>query len=256
MKGRVPASRWARNLGKEQAMRNLKVLCLALVAVLALSAMAASAAQANEKADFWAANENSTIDAVADTTQEFTIEGWPTITCTEVNGAGMLAKEGPELTANHIATSYKMCHTVAGFTFPVTVDMNGCHYLFTAGTYTKNETGGAGLSDGTAHIQCGAGKEITITVMSLSHETVRCTAHVKPQTAKGFVTFRNETTEKVMAITAVSHTNVEAVTTNGGVLGCEKEVKDKEAKYRGSFWAKATNASNLYIDGTVTGTPL
>jgi hypothetical protein len=59
-----------------------------------------------------------------------------------------------------------------------------------------------------------------------------------------------------MAVTAVSDVSVEAVMTNGGVLGCEKEIKDKESEYRGSFWAKATNAAKAYIDTTVTGTPL
>jgi hypothetical protein len=236
-------------------MRKLKALGLALVAVLAMSAMAAATAQANEKADFSAAGTHIHATNANEGTHTFNIPGFPTLTCTEVSGTGTLAKESPELTGE--AISYKTCHIVSGFTFPVTVDMNGCHYLFTAGTYTKDETSKAGISDGSIHIKCPVGKEITITVMSLDHKTVRCTIHVPEQTPKGTVTFRNETTEKVMAVTAVADKlEVTATVTDSNVLGCDEHIHTEKAVYEGSFWGKATNAAKEFVDATVTGTPL
>jgi hypothetical protein len=236
-------------------IRNLKALGLALVAVLAMSAMAASAAQA-ETADFSAAEYPAHIDGVTDGFNTFEMGGLK-LTC-EAKGTAELKEESSELTAT---VEYHTCHVVVlGVTFPITVDMNECHYLFTAGTYAPTETNGAGAAHGTVHITCPEKKQIEITVFKAggahTPENIRCTIDVAAQTpTEGSIDYFNETTESVMAVTLqATEVKVKATKTATGSL-CP-ETKEETATYNGSVWVKATNkAHTAYIDTTVTGTP-
>jgi hypothetical protein len=84
---------------------------------------------------------------------------------------------------------------------------------------------------------------------------LRCTIHMPNQTPgpKTNVTYKNEITEGVMAVTVEMHlTEVKTEVTESTLCGAARTVN---AEYKGSFWAKATNASgSAYIDTTVTGT--
>jgi hypothetical protein len=236
-------------------IRNLKALGLALVAVFAMSAMAASAAQA-ETADFSAAEYPAHIDGVTDGITTFTLGGL-TLTC-EAEGTGELKEESPELTAT---LTFHTCHVVVlGVTFPITVDMNECHYLFTAGTYAPTETNGVGAAHGTVHITCPEGKQIEITIFKAggahTPENIRCTIDAAPQTpTEGVVDYFNETTESVMAVT-LQFTNVKLKTTKTATGPLCPETKEETGTFNGSIWLKATNkAHTAYINTTVTGTP-
>jgi hypothetical protein len=240
--------------------RNLKALGLALVAVFAMSAIAAAAAQAEEIADFSAASYPTTIDAVSEGAQVFKVPGLPNLTCTSLGKShAILEKESGELTATDI--TFENCHVVSlGITFPVTVDSNKCHFTFTADTYTPAATEGHGQADGDVHIKECENGSITITVFkagSTEHlpGDLRCTIHVPNQTpgAKTNVTYKNETTEGVMAVTVEAHlTEVKTEVTESTLCGSTRTVN---STYEGSFWAKATASDGkTYIDTTVTGT--
>jgi hypothetical protein len=244
--------------------RKLKALGLALVAVIAISAMAASAAQA-ETADFSAAEYTAHVDGVTDGITTMTV-GSLELTC-GVKGTGELQEEGTELTTTNI--EFHTCHVVVlGVTFPITVDMNGCDYLFTAGTYLPNATAGKGASEGTFHIRCpkkagGSTPEeqthITITIFksgSTAHlaSELRCDIDFAEQTpTEGVVDYFNETTEGKMAITA-QFTNIKVKTTKTASPLCPETVEETST-FNGSFWLKATKPTGTYIDTTVTGTP-
>jgi hypothetical protein len=236
--------------------RKFKALGLAIVAALALSAVVASMGQAenNEKSDFWTAVAPSEVHGTnaGELTEEpggigvgihtFNFPGLPTLTCHEVRGTGTLPKEQKELTGEKI--EYKKCHAISfGLTLGVTVDMNNCHFLFTTETFTKNGTGGTGESHGSVHIQCPVGKEITITVFQPfdpKHEKLRCTLHIPPQWIKTGISYRNELTEGVHAVT-VTATNAPVTTTltKSAEAPCNVH-SHQNATYNGSFWMRAT----------------
>jgi hypothetical protein len=244
--------------------RNLKALGLVLVAVFAISAMSAAAAQA-ETADFW--SEGTHIDGIADGTQTFVVGSFE-LTCTGVDGTAELKEQSAELTATNI--EYTTCHTVKlGITFPVTVDMNGCDYLFTAGTYEPEATEKTGAAKGSVHIKCpknvgGPTPEgqthITITIFKAggahTTENLRCDIDVAEQTpTEGTIDYNNELTEGVHAVT-VQATNIKVIATTTETSSLCPETKEDEAIYNGSFWAKGTNAAHTaYVNTTVTGTP-
>jgi hypothetical protein len=239
-------------------IRNLKALGLALVAVFAMMAMAAQGAQGEEGADFTPASFPTTIDITNESTFTWAVPGLPTQTCAEVSGHAILEDASPELTATEI--QFATCHVVTlGITFPVTVDMNGCHYLFTAHTYTPKATEGDGAADGDVHIVCPEDREKTITVFkagSSGHPEadLRCTIHVPPQTPGPAtdVTYLNENTEGKMAITAQFHElEAQMTVTESTICGKERTVT---AKFNLSLWMKATDDEGNYIDLTMSGT--
>jgi hypothetical protein len=253
--------------------RNLKALGLALVATLALAAIAATGSSAEEgkEASFWAAEGAVKIDATGDGTQIFNTE-IGSLQChqtgpegeTSVHGTAKYKEETKELTSENIEYTNCTAPGPFGTNFPVTVDMNGCDFKFTAGTYTKEITTGSDGSDGSVHIECPDEKEITITIFKASSEPPhpepdrRCTIHIPEQSPKGTVTFHNTTgPHDTMAVTATADEVevTETVTDNEGGIVCTDHIHDI-AKYSGSFWAEATNEAEEYVDHTVTETVL
>jgi hypothetical protein len=136
--------------------------------------------------------------------------------------------------------------------------MNSCHYLFTTETFTKAGTGGTGESHGSVHIQCPVGKEITITVFQPfdpKHEKLRCITHIPPQWIKTGISYRNELTEGVHAVTVVfANAPITTTLTKSAEAPCNVHTHHNML-YNGSFWLKGTNAVGQYINTTVTGPP-
>jgi hypothetical protein len=246
--------------GTRKMIRNLKALGLALVAVFAMSAMAASAAQA-EEADFFTGDTPGTfrageIDAVGHGTQLFETK-FGTLSCEEVRGTATLAEESGTLTGENI--EYTDCD--ANGTFPVGVDMNGCHYTFDAGTMTGDESAtGSVIIEG-----CSSGG-ITIYVYAFGTSTeevhnetgtVICEIHVPGQTpTEGPVSYENvedpETGKDAVTVEA-EEVKVHAESTAGGI--CANDV-DTNAVYTGGFTATAEDHETFEpIDAAVTGTP-
>jgi hypothetical protein len=252
--------------------RNLKALGLALVAALALSAAAVTVAPAEEgnEADFWAAEGAVKIDVTSEGTQLFesAIGNWQ---CHDEgpdgesagHGTAKYTEETKSLTSEHVEYTNCTAPGPFGTNFPVTVDMNGCDFLFTAGTYTKEITTGSDGSDGSVHIECPDGKEITRTIFKASSvpphsgDDLRCTIHIPEQSPKGTATFHNATgTNGKMAVTAtVDELEVTETITDANTIVCNHHTHEV-AKYTGSFWAEATNEFEEYVDHTVTETVL
>jgi hypothetical protein len=252
--------------------RNLKALGLALVATLALAAIAATGSSAEEgkAASFWAAEGATQIDATGDGTQEFQTSIGnlqchdPAGEDTSLHGTAKYTEETKSLTGENIEYTNCTAPGPFGTNFPATVHMNGCHFTFTAGTYTKEITTGSDGSDGSVHIECPDEKEITITIFKASSEPPhpeadrRCTIHIPEQSPKGTVTFHNTTgPHDTMAVTATADEVevTETITDNEGGIVCTQHAHE-DAKYDGSFWAEATNADEEYVDHTVTHTDI
>lgn len=230
-------------------IRNLKTMGLALVAVFAISAMAAAGAQAEKTAEFWAATGTVKIDSTADSAHQVFAFGIGTLTCTGVTGHA--AYSGVSASQTFTNVGYTNCHkTVLGLNLPATVTMAaGCHYTYTAGTYTNS---GLGLSHGSVHI-CG----FTVDVYHGAHppSSKRCETHIPAQTVNN-VTYRNGTGPNgKMAVTieanGVSLANT--TITDFNTLGCNTH-ETITASYTGSIWIEGTDAPINPTDVTVTGT--
>jgi len=126
-------------------IRNLKVLGLAVVAVLALTALAASSASA---ANFVSTDgaAHVTIEGAQEGTHTFETDPG-TVHCKKATFSGTTTKSTtPEVT---VTPAYSECTLTSIFgNIAVTVSMNECDYLFTAG--------------GEVHIVCPAGKTISV----------------------------------------------------------------------------------------------
>ena len=214
-------------------IRNLKAMGLALVAVFALSAVGASAAQA-ASADFSAAEYSANVTGSGGLQVFQTSFG--KLTCAEVTGTATLGAQGGSLTGENIA--YGGCHATI-LKIPTTVDMNGCHYTFTAGTITA-----AGTSEGSVHIQgCNATGHITITVGTGG---ATCTIDVSEQTISP-VTYHNTAGGTVDVRT--NETPVQQVSTGGSACAGGEST----SKYTGEIASTATHngkADSLSIVST------
>jgi hypothetical protein len=173
----------------QRMTRKLKTLGLAFVAVLAMSSLAASAAQANfSSANYPATVSGSqiegTITGAAVSKHEFTTKAG-TVKCTTASFAGKsLAGTATELT---LTPTYGGC-TLAGIA--ATVNMNGCHYIFTVEKTTTENT-----VDLLTHVTCPVGGVITVSVTgSVCKVTI-----AGGQTLKGIET-HNEATDVVATI--------------------------------------------------------
>ncbi len=93
------------------------------------------------------------------------------------------------------------CHPTIGGT--ATVDMNGCDLLATIGENPST-------TDQTVHLQCPAGKEVTLTVDPPIVGT--CTIHIPPQTSKGGARYTTGTLEGNHDLTA--HVSITEITNN------------------------------------------
>jgi opacity protein-like surface antigen len=239
----VPQSR---KKGEQQMNHKPKALCLTFLVALATAALGASAAHATVGADFWADDGAFTIDTVAETSQVFTTPTGSAFVCTTVDAHTMYEGQSPELTGTDIG--YTNCHTTAfGVSFPTTITpAAGCHFTFTAGTYTPTED----LSHGSLHI-C----PITMDIYNdAAHTQLRCQMHFFAQTIPN-VTYRNITTPGgLMAVTIeLNKVPLHETRTNHGTLGCSAHAADT-ATYTGNLVAEATNALGEVVDTTVIAT--
>lgn len=154
---------------------NLKVLGLAFVAMLAMSAFTASAAQAL-------------------TQGQFTADGYPAVAHGTEEGEANFLEATPgskiECDSTYEATlsgpSTKLTVTPHYTNCPGgrVVDLNGCHFEFSAGTNTS-----ASDTHGTAAIICPVGKQIEVTVI-LFGSTI-CAVDIPAQSGLTGVTFTN-----------------------------------------------------------------
>lgn len=152
--------------------RTLKLLSLTAIAMVAMTAFVAASANA---AAFTSNLTNTTITGVAtEGSHTFSYQGRE-ITCKKAKFTGFqAAKEASSLS---IFPSYEECHSVVlGNLLPVTVTLNGCTFLFTPTTPTKDE--------GVVHI-CPGGQHIDIHIYSgTPHSTGNevCTYTITSQT--------------------------------------------------------------------------
>jgi hypothetical protein len=206
--------------------RKLKALGLALVAVFAMSAVAASGAQAtnffhNHIASVNPDNviitgENKIGASGVVSTEEFTpAPGSEALKCssavvegTETAGASHQVEDKSAPYTHQVSvslpktitgTNLTVTQTLSNCTFAggvASVSTTGCHYRFTS------ETSGSG--HGGTHIECEAGKSVTISA-------VGCEIKIGTQTpASGGVSYTNETS-------VTSSRDIKLKTTIGGV---------------------------------------
>jgi len=143
-------------------IRKVKVMGLALVAVFAMTAVAASAASAAEAHFKWPSGTTKLTASQAATSGEqvFTTK-FGTVKCQEVSGsATVTGTEATTVTGENIRyndTGKTTCRAPFGTT--ATIEMNGCHYQFNAGTLVtgKEESNGSVTLKG-----CNATGHITI----------------------------------------------------------------------------------------------
>jgi hypothetical protein len=228
--------------------RMIKALGISLVAVFAMSAVTAQGAWA-EEAEFVAAEYPAHIDATGETDQAFE-SSVGEFGCTQeeespsLHGTAILEEPSPELTGENI--EHTNCHALDGV-FPVTIETGGCHYQFTAGTKT------VAASEGSLHIKCPEGHQITITIFQFGSTThhpfeLICEIHIPEQTPSGTVTFHNITENNKEALTAKAEgLAIQAEITESSI--CEAETS--EIVYTGAFVATATNEAEEQIDVTV-----
>ena len=164
--------------------RKFKAIALALVAVFAMSAVAASGAQAAEGFNW--EEGTSLLTASAQERQIFTTNAGE-IKCREVvgdaavSGTGATSVETTSITYRETPENDN-CETTLGSFATATIDMNGCNYLFHAGTTV--EPGNTNRTQGTADIVCPTGKQIVVTSST-------CTIDIGPQTGLGPVYYEN-----------------------------------------------------------------
>jgi opacity protein-like surface antigen len=164
--------------------RNLKALGLAFAAVFAISAMAASAAQATE-AHFTA---NSPTGNVYYTAKQH--PGNPHLVLeTEFGSLDCSMVEGTSTTSANTSTTIQSTVNYFGttgagtneeaceaFGLEATVDMNGCEYIFHAGTYEASEK-----STGTVDLSCPGTEGPTIAILG----GAACTLTIHAQSGLG-----------------------------------------------------------------------
>jgi hypothetical protein len=190
----APSLRQSSHTKGEIMSRKIKVLGL-LAVMFALTAVSASSAMAVEK--YFHSDSPSgktTLMGTQATNHVFTTNAG-TITCNTVTLDGM--QETNTTMEWTIEATTSAC-TVFGFV-GVTIDTNGCHYLYT----TENTTGGS-LAAVTVHITCPSGKKIEVTVPG-------CTTSIGPQTIGGF-TIQNTTSGGKKAVSII--TNVSGIEYN------------------------------------------
>jgi hypothetical protein len=150
-------------------IRNLKALGLALVAVFALSAVVASVASAQNGT--LTSTGPFTLDGVntgAASANQLTAFGGTT-QCPNVTYTAHKYNETPhKFIPNDVSTvtitpHYGVCTSEFVFTsFPTTIDMNGCDYVF----HIEGTTPGVDTYTVKATVECPTGKHITITVFA------------------------------------------------------------------------------------------
>jgi hypothetical protein len=235
-------------------IRNLKALGLALVAVLAMSAMAASAAQANDPAHFGVGAEGP-VSLSSEATSEFQVFVTSTgkITCANTGGEGSTEGVTTEITMENF--SFTGCHATA-LKLPITIDTNGCDFIFTAGTYTT----GPEDADGSVKIaNCDSATGITVTIYTNSNhleENRGCTIDV-PEQEVGGITYTNKVNNGVeyVQVDANVVNEIHATFTKGPKNLCVDGHTEEEGDYEGSVAISGSDQEEEATNVTVTPTP-
>jgi len=180
-----------------------------------MSAMTAAAAQAEEPAHLTAGSEGNpaTITGEQTTANVFGRTG-RSVTCETAHFSSPTKVEGSatELT---VEPKYSNCHSIVlGITFPATVTMNSCDYLFTG---TKVEGNYTVISD----LECEKeGDQVEIHVYSdAEHTEVLCTIDIPEQTGLGTITLTNKSGSEPHDVDAnINITEITSTETNPGSL--------------------------------------
>lgn len=193
---------------KEEMIRNLKALGLALVAVFALSAMAASAASALEltASNGLGEHEHALLHAEQVSGEEDVLEitGNTSVKCTTSTATATLATgTASEIT---VTPSYSGCK--AGGTLVTHVE--GGQFLLTQGA----EVGEDEFTI-TAHVT----EEITLTITNLFQTSSVCTIHIKPQAVPGHAIAHVNTATHDITLTN-DFTGLHYTATEGSGVGC------------------------------------
>ena len=196
--------------------RNLKVLGLALVAVFAMTAVFASAGQGATKltcASYPCIITGHPIEHNKTKLHTFTLNTGTSISCTTVTFEGTIAKAADNESVT-ITPTYDSCSTAAGG--PVTVNMNGCDYVFHGGSETVGEP--HHFAGGLADLKCPAGgPTVVIFANATDHAANKpaCTITVTPENNLSENTYTN-TTEPIDDVDVTSTVNTKVTKT--GVL--------------------------------------
>lgn len=152
-------------------IRDLKRLCLPLVALVAVGVLFASPASAD---DLTSEVSPVTLTGRGVTADILTFPGVGTTSCAHTTFTATAVTPTTTITMTPVLTE---CVTLG---FPSEVDVNGCDYLM--------HISGGGSTTATVDIVCPAGQKIDITVNPASP---KCTITIGPQTGKGTVTIKN-----------------------------------------------------------------
>ena len=220
--------------------RNLKVLLAAAMALAALGAIAASSASAAlfhcEKAEPCRATLKPDETAGTKTAHHvFIVKGKNgagesvsgSFTCNQLTGEGTAKETSSELTITGLA--YDSCN-IAGT--PVTVDMNGCDYLFAAGP------------PGTVTVTCPEGKQIELTVIAAG--VTKCVVTVGSQGPLAGITYHDA---KVGGV-AKTEITVEALVKN--IHGFAHKGCLAYLGFEGTFTEAEYTTGNTIVTGETT----
>jgi len=178
------------------------------------------------------------IDVEAEGNQDFNNTAGQAMTCEVLDGHAAYSKETEASTATEF--NFTECDTVIlGFIhFPTTVfPEEGCHFTFTAGTWTGED------AEGSVHI-C----DVTINqYTSSSHETLYCQQHWPAQIVEG-LTYTNVEG----AVTVDVEAEIETTVTDFNKTGCNNH-ETVMSDYEGAFWAYGTDENEEESEIEVTG---
>ncbi len=228
-------------------IRNLKTLGLALAAVFAMSVMAASAVQAAPT--FTAESYPATGDSELDTVNTFTSQG-RVVKCTTYTYVSTLAAASTTMTAT---PSYSGCTaTVLGKTFPVTITMNGCDFLFHA-----TNPSGPNPYLATADLVCTGSNDVVIhlyeTAAKHTANEPSCTFTIKPQTGLEHVALTNGINAKTGKADVTAKVTAEKISTivTGSEVTCG--TTNATSKYEGSITLVGTTSGGTAQGISVSG---
>lgn len=190
--------------------RTLKIIVAAALAVLALSAVASAAGAAAPKLKT-PGHSGATIKGEQFGKHIFSFGGLRELECEVATFSGTLSGESNATLG--LTPTYEKCKTkpILGISFPATVHMNGCSYLFHGEENTTEEALGKFLAN--VDLVCGAGQEVVVNVEGAAN----CTVKVPPFTGHKSNTNTNRGTSPQ---TVESSANVqETANGSGGICG-------------------------------------
>lgn len=157
-------------------MSKFKAFGLALLAIGAMSAIAAQGAMAVTNHSFESEQVVTVLTGESTNVHRFVATNRP-IRCNTATFTGTTKEKVADEVTVH--PKYSGDCTVEGTGVSVTVDTDGCNYVFDSDTTPNGEA-----EDAPVEIECEEGHEITVTAPG-------CTIHVPPQKVHG-VSFANE----------------------------------------------------------------